>query len=209
MTVAALYVLGKSSPYRLIDGVDLWPKSRDARLYRGPHPVVAHPPCGPWSRSVAHRTKLSPEQDPRLALAAVRQVRRWGGVLEHPRRSRLWDETDLPVPFEYGASPALALADEYGGFAISVRQCDWGHRSQKLTWLYLVGVDQASIVLPPRRDPPAPRRRSWRVRADGKGAGWRCDGDLAGPTERKRSPEAFARWLVELASTSRPRCASS
>ena len=200
--VAALYVLAKSSPYADIEGVDLWPIKRDARLYRGPWSVVAHAPCGPWSRSVAHRTNPSPEQDPSLAVIAVRQVRTYGGVLEHPRRSRLWEAVGLPLPWPDGSTDQLV--DEYGGFTMEVRQCDWGHQSEKWTWLYFVGVKPAAIVLPPCRDPPPPRRKSWRVRAGGKGAGWRCDGDLAGPTERKRTPRAFAQWLVDLAATAAP-----
>lgn len=42
-TVAALYVEA-DGPYSRVEGVDLWPESRDARKYAGPHPVVAHPP---------------------------------------------------------------------------------------------------------------------------------------------------------------------
>lgn len=39
MTVAALYVLA-CGPYSRMADVDPWPESRDALLYRGPHPVV-------------------------------------------------------------------------------------------------------------------------------------------------------------------------
>lgn len=76
--VAVLYVLERSSGYRGLPGVELWPKSRDARLYAGPHPVIAHPPCGPWSAHLAHAAKRDPKD---LAPLAVHQVRRWGGIL--------------------------------------------------------------------------------------------------------------------------------
>ena len=42
--VAALYVQ-EDGCYVGLPDVDPWPESRDARLYEGPWPVVAHPPC--------------------------------------------------------------------------------------------------------------------------------------------------------------------
>ena len=42
--IAALYVERDGIYYGLPD-VDPWDEARDARLYPGPHPVVAHPPC--------------------------------------------------------------------------------------------------------------------------------------------------------------------
>ena len=38
--VAALFV-AKDGPYFGLEGVDPWDGARDARLYAGPHPVVA------------------------------------------------------------------------------------------------------------------------------------------------------------------------
>lgn len=41
-TIAALFV-EPNGPYAGLPGVELWDLSRDARLYDGPYPVVAHP----------------------------------------------------------------------------------------------------------------------------------------------------------------------
>jgi hypothetical protein len=43
--IAALYVATGGCYFGLPD-VDPWDVERDARLYPGPHPVIAHPPCG-------------------------------------------------------------------------------------------------------------------------------------------------------------------
>ena len=47
--IAALYVARAGTYFNLLD-VDPWDEIRDARLYDGPHPVVAHPPCQRWGR---------------------------------------------------------------------------------------------------------------------------------------------------------------
>ena len=47
--IAALYVQ-RGGIYWDLPDVDPWDEARDARLYAGPWPVVAHPPCARWCR---------------------------------------------------------------------------------------------------------------------------------------------------------------
>lgn len=189
-TVAALYV-DRGGIYPKL-GVDCWDADRDARKYAGPWPVVAHPPCGPWGR-LRH---LYRGDEHELAPLAVEQVRRWGGVLEHPAGSRLWKHCRLPAPGE--------LPDEYGGQTIEVCQCDWGHVARKRTWLYLVRVPSSALEWPPHREPThwisGGRGRTAKRNHTPVPAGVK----VCSAQQRRRTPVDFARYLISLALASAP-----
>ena len=179
-TVAALYI-DPRGPYPRMEGVDCWDEARDATAYMGPHPVITHAPCGPWG----HLRALCRYQRRDLAPLAIRQVRRWGGVFEHPQGSLLWREQDLALP-RPGVPP-----DRYGGVTISVEQVAWGHACRKPTWLYLVGIDLEFALA---------GVRTGGLPTHGIASRARRGGLLAPSAEvRRRTPPAFAEWLVALA----------
>ena len=139
MPVAALYV-ATGGVYFGLDDVDPWDEARDARLYDGPWPVVAHPPCARWSRLAGFteaRFGYKRGDDGGCFAAAVAAVRRYGGVLEHPAYSAAWDAFGLPEPtWRYGWTGGLC-----GGFACYVEQGRYGLPVKKATWLYAFGVE--------------------------------------------------------------------
>jgi hypothetical protein len=140
MTVAALYV-DPSGPYWNRAGVDAWGAQRDARQYRGPYPVVAHPPCKRWG-NFWHGSPSKPHQfhlgdDDGCFAHALWAVRTFGGVLEHPVNSRAIEWFGLPQPPHLGWGWS-SREDAYGGRSIVINQGRYGHQARKLTWLYAV-----------------------------------------------------------------------
>jgi hypothetical protein len=139
--VAALYVQ-ESGCYFNLEGVDPYDITRDARLYAGPHPVVAHPPCERWGRywsgGPSAKVRRLKGDDGGCFAAALKSVRQWGGVLEHPKDSSAWAAFGLNKPPFAGG---WVKADEVGGFTCCVHQGFYGHRAPKATWLYAKGVD--------------------------------------------------------------------
>lgn len=139
--IAALYV-ETDGCYFGVPGVDPWDQARDARLYAGPHPVVAHPPCQRWGR-FWHGSTRKPHQfelgdDGGCFEAALDAVRQWGGVLEHPCDSRAWGFFGLNPPQRFaGWRPA----GDCRGWTCYVEQGHYGHMSRKPTWLYACRVD--------------------------------------------------------------------
>lgn len=143
-TVAALFVQ-RGGVYFGLDGVDPWDMSRDARLYPGPHPVVAHPPCSRWCRLaglVEARYGYRQGEDNGCFAAALASVRRWGGVLEHPAYSAAWAAHDLNPPPTGGG---WVNADFSGGWTCYIEQGRYGHMAKKATWLYAHGVNPPSL----------------------------------------------------------------
>lgn len=139
--IAALYVDPKG-PYSDTPGVDPWDEKRDARLYAGPDPVIAHPPCERWGRFAkgapgAQRFKVG--DDGGCFAAALTAVRTWGGVLEHPQGTRAFHHFGLPLPTaNRRRSDGWTVPDEWGGRSCHVDQGAYGHKAQKPTWLYAV-----------------------------------------------------------------------
>lgn len=136
--IAALYVQPNGC-YANLEGVDPWDEARDARLYAGPWPVVAHPPCSRWCRLaglVEARYGHKKGDDGGCFASALESVRKWGGVLEHPAYTDAWVAFDLPSPPK-GGGWHRALC---GGWVAHVEQGHYGHRARKATWLYAHGV---------------------------------------------------------------------
>lgn len=179
-TVAVLFARADSY-YKHLPQCDVYDIERDARTYDGPYPVIAHPPCRAWGQ-LARWAKPRPDEKD-LALFAVEQVRKFGGVLEHPNRSTLWPVAGLPEPKE---------RDAWGGWTLPIHQHCWGHRAEKKTRLYIVGCEPRNIpVMPLRLDEPTHTIGLW----SGRKEGHRPDLPKA---EREKTPPELARWLVDL-----------
>lgn len=144
-TVAALFVEG-NGPYSEVPGIDLWDIVRDARKYEGPYSVVAHPPCQRWGRYATggpnpKAKRLIVGDDGGCFESALRSVRQWGGVLEHPEATHAYARYGLARPPRNGG---WIKADEYG-YACCVEQGHYGHKARKATWLYVVDTDRPEL----------------------------------------------------------------
>ena len=198
-TVAALYVQ-RGGAYYGLEGVDPWDEARDARLYAGPHPVVAHPPCSRWCRLaglVEARWGHKRGEDGGCFAAALASVRQWGGVLEHPAYSDAWAAFDLLVPPRRGGW----VRGFCGGWACHVEQVKYGHVAKKATWLYAHGVDLPALRWGSTADGASTALVSWcgnRTRADEKRL-------RVGKARASKSPVEFRDLLLGMARTARTR----
>lgn len=193
--IAALFVATGGCYFELAD-VDPWDVTRDARRYQGPHPVVAHPPCQLWINFAALNYARyggehnRPGNDGGCFASALRSVRDWGGVLEHPAGSKAFVAHDLEVPSTMGWQKTLN--NEY---VCEVWQSAYGLAARKRTWLLYVG-DLSPCKLDWRRL-PGTHQIGVGFRANKKP---RLRGAAASET-----PGAFRDALINLARQSRAR----
>ena len=136
--VAVLYVQPDGC-YSDWPWIDAWHEARDARNYQGTLPVVAHPPCQLWGAMAAVNYARwggehnRPGNDGGCFAAALAAVNRWGGVLEHPAKTRAWAAYGLEKPTGTGWQRSGL------GWVCEVWQSAYGHRANKATWLYYNG----------------------------------------------------------------------
>lgn len=146
--VAALYV-AKGGCYFGRPDVEPWDQAKDARLYAGPWPVVAHPPCERWGRYWGGAPTTWPRKvkgdDGGCFAAALASVRRWGGILEHPEASAAWAAFRLAAPPSSGGWIRADWIDGHDGWTCCVEQGAYGHRSRKATWLYAHGIEPPAL----------------------------------------------------------------
>lgn len=186
--IAALFVQ-TSGAYFGIEGVDPWDIHRDARKYAGPYPVVAHPPCSRWCQ-LAHinqkRYGHRVGDDGGCFEKALKAVREYGGVLEHPAFTHAWREFGLPR-VQSGCWTQSLL----GCWVTQVSQGAYGHRARKLTWLYYVGNNP-----PPALDwsSPAPTAQVSFCKNHGNSPLPRLS-----KKEASRTPPAFRDLLISIA----------
>lgn len=196
--VAALFV-EKNGTYAGRSDVDAWDITRDARLYQGELPVVAHPPCQLWVNMAAVNWKRYQRELPAwypggsdggCFAAALAAVRRCGGVLEHPAESHAFAEFDLPAPRGLGWQRTMYRDKALPEYVCEVWQSAYGHRARKRTWLFYVGAMPAEL--------------RWNAKPGTAQVGWF---DRIKPTLSKReasaTPPAFRDALIDLARGSR------
>lgn len=197
--VAALFVYPNGS-YAGLEGVELWDEARDARLYPGPHPVVAHPPCSRWCRLaglVEARYGHKKGDDGGCFASALDSVRRWGGVLEHPAYSDAWIAFRLPEP-NRGGGWQQGLC---GGWACHVEQGRYGHRARKATWLYASGTALPALRWGSDRDSRSSALVSWCANRKGLETDTR---PRVGKAAASKTPLEFRDALLAIARSARP-----
>ncbi len=202
-TVAALYV-DPNGVYAGLPGVEVWDEARDARLYAGPWPVVAHPPCQRWCQLAPlneslHADRLGDHyrvgEDGGTFAAALEAVRTFGGVLEHPALSLAWPAFNLPKP---GIGGWTTTFDD-PGFTTQVSQVAYGHEARKRTWIYAVGCELPALNW---GEPPATRQVSKFGLTKNNRGSERSQALVANGMDKNKSnytPASFRDVLLEMA----------
>lgn len=137
--ISALFVETDGCYFNL-KNIDPWDIKRDARKYNLNNKIIAHPPCQLWGKFAKINFKRwggehnRPGNDGGCFNSALFNLRRCGGILEHPAFSYAWDEFSLNKPIDIGWNKLKN--DEW---VCEIWQSAYGHKCTKRTWLYYVG----------------------------------------------------------------------
>lgn len=169
MKVTALFTRTNSIYNKL--GIETWDINKDALNWPGGNAIIAHPPCRAWG-DLRGMAKPRPGEK-QLAIWAIGQIRKWGGILEHPAKSQLWNEMNLPLRDN---------KDEWGGWTLCIDQYWFGHKARKRSNLYIVGCEPKNI--PPYAIKYEPVTTTV---------------ERLSRQAREATPEPMAKWLIQLA----------
>lgn len=198
--VAALYV-DPRGPYYKMPGVECWDEARDARQYCGPHPVVCHPPCQRWGRywsgGPSARVRRELGDDGGCFDAALKAVRTWGGVLEHPEASHAFKRFGLGTPARAGQWFASGTAAD--AWICCVEQGHYGHPARKATWLYYVGPTPPDLIWGPSTGRRLDEGFHSKAERDAARAAGKRPIKRLSTRENIVTPQPFADLLVSLA----------
>ncbi len=206
--ISALFVETGGAYFGLPD-VDPWDVTRDARLYRGPHPVVAHPPCERWGRywsgGPSAKVRRIKGDDGGCFLSALHSLVRWGGVLEHPEASHAFQTYDLARPPKGGGW----IESGFSGcvWTCCVEQGHYGHRARKATWLVCAGPRPHDLIWGPSSGERLDEGFHSKVERDIARASGRAPVKRLSTRENLSTPPAFRDVLLELARMSIARAA--
>jgi len=130
--------------------IEPWDIQTDGRNYKGPHKVIAHPPCKRWGRywsgGPSVKIRKYKGDDENCFAYSLWAVRTFGGVIEHPEASHAWTWFGLRKPPKSGG---WIKADNYGGLTCCVEQGHYGHRARKATWLYTINCKSLELIWGP------------------------------------------------------------
>jgi len=190
--IACLFVL-KDSVYKKFDYCDCYDIDRDAMMYIGEHPVVAHPPCNLWGKFAAVNYARyggehnRPGNDGGMFEFALSAVRRCGGVLEHPAGSKAWDHYNIPK----SKKPGWMRVGEFE-WVCEVWQSAYGHKANKATRLFYCGKNLPMPALWNR--PIGSHQVGYRDQR-----GKKANKPTLSKKEAKSTPILFAKYLTSLA----------
>jgi hypothetical protein len=206
--VAALFV-ESGGVYTTLDNVDCWDIERDAMLYPGNWPVVAHPPCQLWGNFAKDNFKRyggdhnRPGNDGGMFRFALERVLKYGGVLEHPASSNAWKEYGLQRPSSKGGWTAAVQYFTIDGrveqklyFVCEIWQSAYGHKARKKTWLLYSG-ERPPFELNWLQNPKLHTHQIGNDRTQKNPL------PTLGKKEASRTPILFAKELVKLAKHSK------
>lgn len=134
MSTTNVYFVSSRSNYKTVPGFNCFDEKRNALVNPPLSPSIYHPPCRLFSKLRAFST--APVTEKYLAHWAMYFVRVYGGVVEHPFDSQLWQI--------YGINK-VGKVDEFGGFWYIIDQHWFGFPTRKRTGLYIVGCKLSEL----------------------------------------------------------------